>query len=325
MEAVEKPLSKAKQKAQSKKRARDEAEAEKSAKDNEPTPEETFDGSSFSIPSFSPPRSRSFPTVATSLPAWAHLDLPTPLFRALHELNFLTPTAIQERSLLASSSAPPAAASDPDAVVSAFPESSKSRDGERDIVGIAQTGSGKTYAYGLPILHHILSPSTPPPPPPAPASDAGSDEDGEDYDLDPNPPSRLSALILCPTRELALQVRAALASLAVRTLPLRPSTPETDALAEEDPRKRYKGRLVNVVCLTGGMSVDKQKRQLEKGADIVVATPGRLWDLIGDVSWRFSSPPLLPPHLSNLGASPPSALLPFTSPPLRFLHQLTRC
>jgi superfamily II DNA/RNA helicase len=41
--------------------------------------------------------------------------------------------------------------------------------------------------------------------------------------------------------------------------------------------------LVNIVALTGGMSVDKQKRQLEKGADIVVATPGRLWDLIGEV------------------------------------------
>lgn len=38
-----------------------------------------------------------------------------------------------------------------------------------------------------------------------------------------------------------------------------------------------------MVALTGGMSVDKQKRQLEKGADIIVATPGRLWDLIGEV------------------------------------------
>lgn len=142
-------------------------------------------------------------------------------------------------------------------------------DRERDVVGIAQTGSGKTLAYGLPILSHILSQHSPSP------------SDGEDET--PRPPTRLAALILCPTRELALQVRSSLASLSVRSLPLRTPSPETDKLAPEDPRKRKKGRLVQVVALTGGMSVEKQKRQLERGANIVVATPGRLWDLIGEV------------------------------------------
>ncbi|GAA5830226.1 hypothetical protein JCM11251_001275 [Rhodosporidiobolus azoricus] len=243
---------KAKEKGKGKKRARDEVEASNvPAEAEDDTPEEPFD-------------------VGTSLPAWSHLPLPTPLYRALHELSFTTPTAIQDRAL--SVDLPPVTAANADegeAIVSAF--ATAREDGvERDIVGIAQTGSGKTLAYGLPILSHILSE-----PAPAPV-------DEDDEDLPPHPPTRLAALILCPTRELALQVRQALATLAVRTLPLRPSTPELDKFSLDDPRKRKKGRLVNVVALTGGMSVEKQKRQLEKGADIVVATPGRLWDLIGE-------------------------------------------
>lgn len=208
--------------------------------------------------------------VQAKLPEWAHIPLPNPLYRALAELKFTKPTAIQERALLV------------DTVASS--ESSAST--ERDIVGIAQTGSGKTLAYGLPILSHILSSPTPRDSSPA-SSASAADNDDEDAAAQP---SRLSALILCPTRELALQVRASLASLAVRTLPLLPSTPEIAAFADEDPRKRVRGKLVQVVALTGGMSIEKQKRQLQKGADIIVATPGRLWDLIGDVSWACSSP-----------------------------------
>ncbi|GAA5952011.1 hypothetical protein JCM21900_000114 [Sporobolomyces salmonicolor] len=236
----------------------------------------------------------------TSLPDWAHLSLATPLYRALHELGFTKPTAVQERSLLveAGSRAPaPAAATDgdngasegtaavdeeewggiaDDAVPSTFHTIPSSCD--RDIVGVAQTGSGKTLAYGLPILSHILRQPSPSSTPrsPSPALSESSEPDAA------APSTRLAALILCPTRELALQVRASLTSVAVRTLPLLPRTEAIDKLAEEDPRKRQKGRLVNVVALTGGMSIDKQKRQLEKGADVIVATPGRLWDLIGE-------------------------------------------
>ncbi|GAA5848483.1 hypothetical protein JCM8547_004527 [Rhodosporidiobolus lusitaniae] len=251
----EKPASKptkAKEKAKGKKRARDEAES-KEKEVEEAVPEEAFN-------------------VATCLPAWQHLPLPTPLYRALHELSFTTPTAIQERTLLAIALS--SSTDDEPAVESAFATSAPGA--ARDVVGVAQTGSGKTYAYGLPILSHILSQSS------SSSSPAEEEQEDKEFDLPPHPPTRLSALILCPTRELALQVRQSLSSLAVRTLPLLPSSPERDALAAEDPRKRVKGRLVNIVALTGGMSVEKQKRQLEKGADIVVATPGRLWDLIGE-------------------------------------------
>lgn len=133
---------------------------------------------------------------------------------------------------------------------------------DRDLVGVAQTGSGKTLAYGLPILSFILST----PEVVVSESDVTS--------------TRLAALILAPTRELALQVRAAIAEVAIRTNKVLP-----DALQDPNvnaPRKREKGRHISVVALTGGMSVEKQKRQLSRGADILVATPGRLWDLIGE-------------------------------------------
>ncbi|BGP22772.1 DEAD (asp-glu-ala-asp) box containing, RNA helicase [Rhodotorula toruloides] len=208
--------------------------------------------------------------VGAELPAWSHVPLANPLYRALTELKFTKPTEIQEKALLVGARADAQTDGEKEQEKSAFDRAPADR--ERDVVGIAQTGSGKTLAYGLPILSHVLSqPSASLRP-----SDSGS---GAESSL---PHTRLAALILCPTRELALQVRTSLSSLSVRSLPLRTSTPETDALAPEDPRKRKKGRLVQVVALTGGMSVEKQKRQLERGADVVVATPGRLWDLIGE-------------------------------------------
>lgn len=132
---------------------------------------------------------------------------------------------------------------------------------DRDIVGVAQTGSGKTLAYGLPILSHILNN-----PPDSSIQDA----------------TRLSALILAPTRELALQVRAAISDVSIRTNALLPEDKQDPN--KNAPRKRVRGQHISVVALTGGMSVEKQKRQLSRGADVLVATPGRLWDLIGEVS-----------------------------------------
>lgn len=250
--------------------------------------------------------------VETALPNWVHLPLPVPLYRALHELKFLNPTAIQERALSVEIGAMPLVAPpEPEveeewggigavveeewtgieavpedtkltkkqlrALALAPPAADKSDEGpqpgavDRDIVGVAQTGSGKTLAYGLPILSYILST----PAPTLPLSD-----DAPAY-------SRLSALILAPTRELALQVRAAIAEVSQRTNRVLP-----DHLQDVNinaPRKRERGRYVSVVALTGGMSVEKQKRQLSRGADILVATPGRLWDLIGEVRGLFSS------------------------------------
>ncbi|EIM19858.1 P-loop containing nucleoside triphosphate hydrolase protein [Wallemia mellicola CBS 633.66] len=105
----------------------------------------------------------------------------------------------------------------------------------KDVIGIAETGSGKTLAYGLPILSRIV--------------------EGE------IPEESLAALVLCPTRELALQVAGELKKFA--------------------PRVQDITRRVNVATVVGGMSIQKQKRQLQY-ANIVVATPGRLWEVLLD-------------------------------------------
>jgi ATP-dependent RNA helicase RhlE len=101
-----------------------------------------------------------------------------------------------------------------------------------DVLAVAQTGSGKTVAFGLPLLQQVQS------------SPAGS-------------PRRIKALVLLPTRELAMQVGAVLRKLA-RFLP--------------DPPKQ--------VVVFGGVSANPQMLRLRGGADVLVATPGRLLDLV---------------------------------------------
>ncbi|KAJ0411942.1 hypothetical protein ATCC90586_009899 [Pythium insidiosum] len=102
----------------------------------------------------------------------------------------------------------------------------------RDVVGAAPTGSGKTLAFGLPILSQLLA-----------DKDAGDSAPG------------CKALVLTPTRELALQILQHLERLVPR-------------------------REVGVMALVGGMSVQKQTRLLSYRPEIVIGTPGRLWDLI---------------------------------------------
>ena len=99
----------------------------------------------------------------------------------------------------------------------------------RDVLGRGQTGSGKTLAFGLPILTRLAG--------------------------DRSAPGRPRALILVPTRELAMQVNDALTPL---------------------------GRATGLFTRTavGGVSYDKQIRDLRRGVDVLVATPGRLGDLI---------------------------------------------
>ncbi|XP_054154139.1 ATP-dependent RNA helicase DDX24-like [Oppia nitens] len=105
-----------------------------------------------------------------------------------------------------------------------------------DILGAAQTGSGKTLAFGIPLVTHIMK------------DKMNSDE------------SKLRALVLAPTRELAIQVKKHLEAIT-----------------------KYIG--VTVGVLVGGMSVQKQERILKKlRPDIIVATPGRLWELMEDES-----------------------------------------
>ncbi len=107
----------------------------------------------------------------------------------------------------------------------------------RDLMGLAQTGTGKTAAFGLPLLHRILDIGHPP------------------------GPKQVRALILVPTRELATQIRDHLLTFT-------------------------RGTAVKVVMVVGGASLNRQAQALVRGADVLVATPGRLIDLIerGDVS-----------------------------------------
>jgi len=102
----------------------------------------------------------------------------------------------------------------------------------RDVLGSAQTGSGKTVAFALPLLQQL----------------ALADEDT---------PRRARALVLVPTRELAAQVGD-----------------EFLALAQHLPRPP------KVTVVFGGVSINPQMMGLRGGTDIVVATPGRLLDLI---------------------------------------------
>lgn len=120
----------------------------------------------------------------------------------------------------------------------------------RDVVGVAETGSGKTLAYALPILHYLLGQRKP---------RAGIKRP-------------LSALVLCPTRELALQVMDHLNALLKH------------ALATSDGEKPQGPPRISVGSVVGGLSAQKQKRILDRGCDVIVATPGRLWDLIKAVS-----------------------------------------
>ncbi|KAF7563218.1 hypothetical protein G7046_g911 [Stylonectria norvegica] len=99
----------------------------------------------------------------------------------------------------------------------------------RDVVGVAETGSGKTMAFALPCVEAVLGLTT----------------------------KSTKAVVVSPTRELAMQTHAQLATLA--------------ALVG-----------LKCVCLFGGSSKDDQRSLLRRGADIIVATPGRLRDFMSD-------------------------------------------
>ncbi|HKJ79788.1 MAG TPA: DEAD/DEAH box helicase, partial [Prolixibacteraceae bacterium] len=123
---------------------------------------------------------------------------------AIKELGFEQPTEIQEK------------------VVPFLME-----ENHRDLVALAQTGTGKTAAFGLPVLQQI---------------DMNQKE--------------TQTLVLSPTRELALQIASDLESYAKH-------------IAK-----------TNITVVYGGADIKKQINQLERGAQIVVGTPGRTLDLI---------------------------------------------
>ena len=131
------------------------------------------------------------------------LGLKAEIVQSVIDLGFENPTPIQEQAI-------PVLLS-----------------GTMDFVGLAQTGTGKTAAFGLPLLQLI------------------------------NPSDKFpQALIVCPTRELCLQITSDL----------------------QDFKKHTKG--VNIEAVYGGASITMQIRNLRHGVQIVVATPGRLIDLI---------------------------------------------
>ena len=100
----------------------------------------------------------------------------------------------------------------------------------RDVMGLAQTGTGKTAAFGLPLIHNLMKIGTKP------------------------APKSVRALILAPTRELAKQICDNLVMM-------------------------QGGGHLKINMVVGGLSMHAQKKRLERGTDVLVATPGRLIDL----------------------------------------------
>src|SRR5882762_8555929 len=131
------------------------------------------------------------------------LGLSGELVEAIHQLGFETPTPIQEKAI-------------PILL-----------QGDTDLVGLAQTGTGKTAAFGLPLIELV-------------------DEKNR----------ATQALIVAPTRELSVQITSDL------------------------ERFMQKVKRLNIVTVYGGASISDQIRKIRQGAQIIVATPGRLIDLL---------------------------------------------
>ncbi len=161
---------------------------------------------------------RSYPEVAS----FAELGVPPLLVEALRRRNVVQPFAIQTRAL-------------PDALAG------------RDVLGRAATGSGKTLAFGLPMLTRLAGQG--------PHLGGRTGVDAAAQRVNRRTPGAPRALVLVPTRELALQVNDHL-------------TPLADLLG------------LRVTSIIGGASYSRQLDALARGVDLLIATPGRLVDLI---------------------------------------------
>lgn len=146
------------------------------------------------------------PTERTILTSFQDFGLADPISRALQEENYVTPTPIQAQTI-------------PIALTG------------RDIVGIAQTGTGKTASFALPILHRLVHPRK------------------------QTLPKSCRVLVLSPTRELSGQIL--------------------------DSFQAY-GRYLRIssALAIGGVPMGRQVRAIMQGVDVMVATPGRLLDLV---------------------------------------------
>ncbi|XP_070787628.1 ATP-dependent RNA helicase DDX24 [Pituophis catenifer annectens] len=221
----------------------------------------------------------------TDVTAWKSLFVPKPVLSALSELGFSTPTPIQALTL-------------PSAI----------RD-SMDILGAAETGSGKTLAFAIPMIHSILQWYSSKNTTSSMFEETADSEDEmakqhtseetrlnsdmdetnasaddnesvainsmellQDSEFDVGSPKQnsfkdnpLLGLVLTPTRELAVQVKH-----------------HIDAVAKFTD--------IKTAILVGGMAPQKQQRMLKRKPEIVIATPGRLWELIQEKQ----------PHLSKL-------------------------
>jgi ATP-dependent RNA helicase DDX23/PRP28 len=148
-------------------------------------------------------------TIPAPLRNWEEAELPATLRKVIRDVNYTDPTPIQRQSI---------------------PIGLKCR----DLIGIAETGSGKTAAFVIPILVYIQSLP--------PISDI-SRNDGP------------YAIVLAPTRELAQQI-------------------------ESEAQRFAKPMGFNVVSIVGGHAIEEQVHNLRNGAEIVIATPGRLVDCL---------------------------------------------
>ena len=146
-------------------------------------------------------------------PTFAALGLGEPILRALAAQNFTTPTPIQAGAI------PPLLAG-------------------HDLLGIAQTGTGKTASFALPILQHLAASPT------------------------RARPFSTRALILAPTRELALQIDSAIRGFAA-------------------------GQPISTCVILGGVGRRPQEERMRRGPDIVVGTPGRIRDLMNTKHLRL--------------------------------------
>jgi len=148
------------------------------------------------------------------LTSFQDFGLADPIARALKEENYVTPTPIQAQTI-------PLALSG------------------RDVVGIAQTGTGKTASFALPILHRLLENRTRP------------------------QPKHCRVLVLSPTRELSGQIL--------------------------DSFNAYGRHLrISTTLAIGGVPMGRQVRALMQGVEILVATPGRLLDLVQGNALKLS-------------------------------------
>ncbi len=145
---------------------------------------------------------------------FSSFGLSADLLRAISERNYPAPTPVQQ------------------AAIPAILE-------VKDVWACAQTGSGKTAAFVLPLLHRTLN-------------------------GDRDTPLRVRTLILAPTRELAAQVGESIRLYAL-----------------------YLRRPIKTIVVFGGISINPQMMALRGGADIVVATPGRLLDLVDHNALRL--------------------------------------